>query len=238
VHSRVLLNQVPLAKMVPGVLSNMLSNLVDQFGSLTVDTRTRTVIDPLKNLTGFDTTIIVNELPTPIKIVANVADKRLSARVQYGDSIQQFDYPWTTRGELVSDLTPEPKLLGVTVGQKWQREAYNPFGGPNAFELVQARVVAEEPLYIQRKLTNTRRIEFRSLADVGVSTGDRCRAKLWVADDGRVVRQEVQMLNVKLRFDRIDDDEAKQLAVSFLELDRVATITKPDRSELDQRIDD
>ncbi len=228
IHSRVRLRQVPLAQMVPRWMSKM----VDHLGDLTVDTRTRTVLDPLGNLASFDTSVTVNELPTSVKISGHVIGGSLKVRIQYGDSLQRFDYPWTAQGPLSSDLTPEPKLLGVTVGQQWQRETYNPFGGPSgAFELMQAKVVAEEPLYYNQRLTNTRRIEFRSLSDVGVSTDDRCRAKLWVSDDGTVVRQEAQLLNVRLRFDRLDDDESKRVAADFLELDRVATMTTPELEE-------
>ncbi len=225
IHSRVTLRKVPLAEMVPGWLSKMVNHL----GDLTVDTRTRTVLDPLGNLASFETGVKVNELPTSVKISGHVVGGNLKVRIQYGDSLQRFKYPWTTQGPLASDLTPEPKLLGVTVGQQWQRETYNPFGGPSgAFEIMQAKVVAEEPIYYENSLTNTRRIEFRSLSDVGVSTDDRCRAKLWVADDGTVIRQEVQLLSVRLRFDRMDDEESRLIAADFLELDRVATLTTPE----------
>ena len=226
IHSRVELRDVPFARMVP----RWMAKLVEHLGALNVDTRTRTVLDPLGNLATFETGVSINDLPESINISGRLREGKLEMEIKYGDHRQEFQYPWTEHGPLTSDLTPDPKLIGVSVGQRWQKEIYNPFGGPSgSFELVQAEVVDEQPLYVNGMLTNTRRIEFRSLSDAGVSTDDRCRAKLWVADDGRVVRQEVQLINVRLRFDRLSEEEAEKFAKDFLDLSRVATMTTPDR---------
>jgi hypothetical protein len=225
IHSRVRLRDVPLARMVP----RWTAKLVEHLGTLTVDTRTRTVLDPLGNLASFDTRVSINDLPDTVGISGRLREGKLQLRINYGDNEQRFSYPWNANEQLTSDLTPDPKLIGVTVGQRWQKEIYNPFGGPSgSFELVQAEVTGEHPLYVNSELTNTRVIEFHSMSNVGVSTDDRCRTKLWVAEDGRVLRQEVQLMNVRLRFDRMSDEESLALAGEFLDLAREATLTTPE----------
>lgn len=224
-HSRVRLNEVPFDRMAP----RWMASLVNKIGPLKVDMRSRTVLDTLGNLSLFDTTVQINDLPSAIRMTGRVDDGNIRLRLQYGEVVHRLDYPWPEHAMFGGELVPDASLLQIYKGRTWQKEIYNPFGGPKgAIELVKAEVVDEEPLLLDGKLTNTRRIEYSSLDSAGVSANNRRRATLWVAEDGRVLRQEISLMDVQLRFDRESDDFAQTIAAELLELDRFATLGEPE----------
>ncbi len=132
---------------------------------------------------------------------------------------------------LDGELIPQPKLLQVYVGRTWQVEMFSMFRPPtDALNLLQAEVVAEESIIQQGEKVRAKRIEFREMSAAGVAAERSLRAKVWVADNGTVLRQDVYLMNSKdtmLRFERRSDPEAIKLANDLLELDVVATLTTP-----------
>jgi hypothetical protein len=223
-HSRVILEDVPLQEMAP----QWMSSLVGGMGHVRLDTRTRLTLDSLGNLASFQTRVWLNDLPSVVKISGHIAGAELLLRFQSGDMAHESRYPLPTNSLLGSELIPEPKLLQIYVGRKWQKEEFSPFRTPNnAVELIQAEVVKEESIVHDGKMTNVKRIEYRTLLAAGVSTDDRLRTVLWVGDDGVVLRQDVYLINVKLRFDRRDDPEGLQHGEELLDLGHFATLTDP-----------
>lgn len=223
-HSRVLLEDVPLREMAP----QWMSGIVGSMGHVRLDTRTRLMLDSLGKLSSFQTRVWLNDLPSVVKLSGSVVGAELVLRFQSGDMRHESRYPLPTSALLGSELIPEPKLLQIYVGRKWQKEVFSPFRTPsNSMELIQAEVVKEEIISHDGKTMNAKRIEYRSLLAAGVSTDDRLRSVLWVADDGVVLRQDVYLVNVKLRFERRDDPEGLKLGRELLDLANVATITDP-----------
>jgi hypothetical protein len=211
-HSRVILDDVPLQEMAP----QWMSSLVGGLGHVRLDTRTSLMLDSLGNFSSFTTKVRMNELPSVVKVSGHVQGSDLLLRFQSGEMKHESHYPIPSSSLLSTELIPEPKLLQIYVGRKWQKEVFSPFRAPNdAMEYIQAEVV------------NVKRIEYRTLMAAGVSTDDRLRAVLWVADDGVVLRQDLHMMNVTLRFERRDDPKGLALGKKLLDLDRVATLTNP-----------
>ena len=80
-------------------------------------------------------------------------DEGAGARRRAGAAAEDSIGRRHARGELpgsvanrcsASELIPEPKLLQVYVGRKWQQEVYSPFRPPtNSMEMMQAEVVEE-----------------------------------------------------------------------------------------------
>jgi len=223
-HSRVLLEDVPLREMAP----QWMSSLVGTMGHVRLDTRTRLMLDSLGNLSSFQTRVWLNDLPSVVKISGRVMGPELVMRFQTGEVTHEARYPLPSFALLGTELIPEPKLLQIYVGRKWQKEVFSPFRTPNnAMELIQAEVVKEEVIDHDGKMINAKRIEYRTLLAAGVSTDDRLRAVLWVAENGVVMRQDVYLVNVKLRFERRDDLEGLRLGKELLDLKNVATLTDP-----------
>jgi hypothetical protein len=223
-HSRVLLEDVPLREMAPQWMSSLVGNMVD----VRLDTRTRLMLDSLGNFSSFQTRVWLNDLPSVVKVSGRVVGPELVMRFQSGDMTHESRYPLPSYALLGTELIPEPKLLQIYVGRKWQKEVFSPFRTPNnAMELIQAEVVKEDSIVHNGRVTNSKRIEYRTLLAAGVSTDDRLRAVQWVADNGVVMRQDVYLVNVKLRFERRDDPEGLALGEELLDLGNVATLTDP-----------
>jgi len=64
------------------------------------------------------------------------------------------------------------------------------------------------------------------MTSAGVATDKTLRAVLWVADDGEVLRQDVHLMDTKLRFDRCHEPRMIELAKELLDLETVATLTQ------------
>jgi hypothetical protein len=225
IHSRVILEEIPLREMAP----QWMRVVVDHIGPLKLDMRNRVTLDTLDNLASFDTKVRINDTPVMIKMAGRVVDGRLKVRVETGDLEHRVDYPAPKHSFLGGELTPDPKLLQMYVGRRWQREVYSPFKPhSDAMEIVQAEVVADDTLLYEGQLTKTKRVEYRSLTTAGVADADTLRATVWVAEDGTVLQQEVYLVHAKLRFMRQQDDGSLALATELLDLKTVATQAPPD----------
>ncbi|WP_442481359.1 hypothetical protein [Aeoliella sp. SH292] len=228
-HSRVQLEAVPLARMAP----RWMSTVIDNIGPLEMDMRSRTTLDSLGNLSMFEASVEINDLPSAIVMKGTVDEGHIRLRLQYGEVLHQVNYPWPKHALLGSNLTPDSTIMQAYTGRKWQKEVYNPFGGPQgAIEVIEAEVVGEEPLHINGQLTNTRRIDYRSMDSTGVSSDERRRSTMWIAEDGKVLREEINLMDVLLRFDREPELTTKQIAAELLQLDEYATLSASQRAEL------
>lgn len=228
-HSRVQLEAVPLARMAP----RWMTAVIDNIGPLEMDMRSRTTLDSLGNLSMFEASVEINDLPSAIVMKGTVDEGHIRLRLQYGEVLHQVNYPWPKHALLGSKLTPDATIMQAYTGRKWQKEVYNPFGGPQgAIEVIEAEVVGEEALHINGQLTKTRRIDYRSMDSTGVSSDERRRSTMWVADDGKVLREEINLMDVLLRFDREPELTTQQIAAELLQLDEYATLSASQRAAL------
>jgi hypothetical protein len=219
--SRVQLEDLPVSQVAP----QWMSSLVRSIGRVKLDMRSRTTVDSLGRLVRFDTSVKVNEVPAMIRMTGRVLDDKLDLRITTGDFARSLQYPWTSSEPLTGELTPDAKMLQIYKGRTWRKEVYSPFGLPhNPVELLEAEVVSAERIHFEGALVNCHRIEYRAVTAVGVSAGDRLRATVWVAEDGRVLRQQSHIMNSELRFDRLSDKAALTLARDQLELNLRATL--------------
>ncbi len=226
-HSRVKLLSVPLSRMAP----RWMATVIDKLGPLAFDMRSRTTLDSLGNLSMFEAAVEINELPSAIRMKGVVDEGHIRLRLQYGEVVHRLKYPWPEHAMLGGKLTPDATLLQVYPGRRWQKEIYNPFGGPQgAIELIEAEVVATEPLLFDEELVTARRIEYRSVDSTGVSSEHRRRSTVWVDDSGNVLREEIILMDVVLRFDREDAARTEALAAELLRLDEYAALTTPVQS--------
>ena len=139
--------------------------------------------------------------------------------------MHEMTYPVPSQMLLTNELIPEPKMLQVYVGRKWQQEVFSPFRSPNnSLEILQAEVVEEGPMEHNGSTIVARKIEFRSLTAAGVSADNTLRAVIWVSEDGTVLRQDIYLMSAKLRFDRRTEQSMLDLAHNLLDLETVATL--------------
>lgn len=228
VHSRVLVEEIDVREMAP----QWMGSLVRGLGNIQLDVRSRLAFDALGSLTDFDTRVRLNDLPTVARMRGRVRGPELELSIQSGDVTHEARYPVPAPSLLTNELIPAPKLLHLYVGRKWQQEMFSPFRPPHSsLELLQAEVVAEGPIDHRGQICRAKKIEFRSPSAAGVATSNNLRAAVWVEEDGTVLRQDVYLMNAKLRFERCREPAMLRLAEELLDLDIVATMSAPQRAE-------
>lgn len=224
IHSRVLLKDIPLKEMAPQWMSGIVADL----GPIRLDSRTKLMLDSFGTLSSFDTKVQLNDLPLLVKVFGRVDDGELFIKFLSSGVSHEVRFPFPDARQLDGELIPEPKLLQIYVGRKWQVEMFSLFRPPSdALTLLQAEVVAEETIRHREGNVRAKRIEYRDLSAAGVAAEHTLRAAVWVADDGIVVRQDFYLANTKLRFERRSDSGSIRLANKLLDLDTVATLSTP-----------
>jgi hypothetical protein len=223
IHSRILLNGITVKELAP----QWMGGLVRALGEVSLDTRSVFVLDSLGNLSYFRTEVRLNELPNVMRVQGKVDGPELKLRIQTGEATNDVSYPVPSFSRLSNELVPDPKLLQVYVGRKWQQEVYSPFRPPGAaLEIMQAEVVEERAIEHRGERVNARKIEYHTLSAAGVSTKNSLRATVWVAEDGTVLRQEVHLMDAKLRFERCTEPGMQSFAERLLDVDSVATVPR------------
>jgi hypothetical protein len=221
VYSRVILKAIGIRDLAP----QWMGSLVRGMGKISVDTRTRLVLDSLGSLSSFETKVRLNDMPLVMRMVGRVEGAELRLKIQSGEITHEMRYPVPTQALLANELIPEPKLLQVYVGRKWQQEVFSPFRPPtSSMEILQAEVVEEGKIEHRGETVHARKIEFRTLTAAGVTADNTLRAVVWVAEDGTVLRQDVHLMNAKLRFVRCTERPMIELANKLLDLETVATL--------------
>jgi hypothetical protein len=219
VHSRVKLDDIKLRRLLPF----QFGSLIHGSGAIDLDMRARLALDSLGNLSSFDTRVQVNEMPLVLIVRGQVEGAELRVKLTAGEFTREERFPAPASALLANELLPEARLLGVDVGRKWQQEVFSPF--TTSVQLVQAEVMDEGYIQHRGERRKVRRIEYRSLSAAGVAADNTLRSVVWVAEDGNVLRQEVQLLNAALRFERCFEPEKIELARKLLDLKSMATIS-------------
>ena len=139
IHSRVLLEGIEIKELAP----QWMGGLVRALGEVSLDIRSAFTLDSLNNLSGFTTKVRLNDLPIVMRVLGKVDGAELKLTIQSGDVTHPpVSYPVPSFSSLTSELIPDPKLLQIYVGRKWQQEVYSPFRPPgNSLEIMQAEVV-------------------------------------------------------------------------------------------------
>ncbi len=223
IHSRILLDGITVKELAP----QWMGGLVRALGEVSLDVRTAFVLDSLGNLSYFRTEVRLNELPNVMRVYGKVDGPELKLRIQSGEATNEVSYPVPSFSRLSNELVPDPKLLQIYVGRKWQQEIYSPFRPPgSALEIMQAEVVEERMIEHRGERVNARKIEYHSMSAAGVAAKNTLRAAVWVADDGMVLRQEVHLMDAKLRFERCTEPGMRSFAERLLDVDSVATVSR------------
>lgn len=198
-RNRVHLDRFPLREIAP-----WLAKLLDPDGrddQMEFDTDSRVELVEGK-LRGFRTTITLGDFQDAIRVHGTVEDQQLKLAMHAGD----FTYNTSTdlySGAIGDALSPRARLSKLRVGQTWTEPVYNPLHPPNKpLQIMQAKVERREPIGWNGQIVNAAVVSYQN--DSGAEGGaSPARARAWVADDGTVLKQEVNLLGVKLLFVRL-----------------------------------
>ncbi|TWT90035.1 hypothetical protein Mal64_04180 [Pseudobythopirellula maris] len=226
VHSLVRLRDIPVAQVAPP----WMAGLVQSLGGVSLTMRTRAMLDSIGKLSSFNAKIEVNDIPDHVTLSGRVNKGTFVVKARVSGFTKEMEFAWPEDGVLSTELIPDTKLLHASVGRKWVREVYNPFGTPRSpVEMIEAEVMEQVRITHHGDLVNARRIEYRASPTAGVSSDNRLRAELWVSDDGRILRQHAYFVSTKLMFERMDERSSNQIAHDLLELARYAVVDQAER---------
>lgn len=201
IRNRVVLEELPLGELLPEWIGRIFRQ---RLGRLDLDAQTRIDIDPLGQLDGFSSTLRLSGLPHAVRMSGQVTDGQLETNVQVGE----LRYPFETRlepGALVNgDFSPMAVLKGLRVGQTWTQRTFSPLRPPTGpMETLQAVVVGQDWLDWDHRDVSALLVEYRADSGTGFTSNGPPRGRMWVLKDGRIIQQEVTMLNAKMRFVRL-----------------------------------
>lgn len=209
IYSRVYLGELPINELAPGWLTGAIKPLLADLPRLDIDKRSRFAIDPLGRLVEFDSRLRLADLPDAIKVQGQVRGSSLWLTVTSDELPATFSTSLSANSLMGDELSPQARMPGLRVGQRWTVPIYSPFSSPGSpLEILQASVEREDRFLWDGKTVNTRVIVYRSDAGSGVG-GGAIRGRTWVRDDGVVLRQEVAVFKTPVRFERLADGPAE-----------------------------
>jgi hypothetical protein len=209
IYGRVHFDALPLDEMMPGwvrALTRLVRQPTDQ---LRMDTRSVLTIDALGHLLRFDSTMQVDPLDEVIRMRGTVEGRHLQLSVRHG-GMSFADEVFLPTDALLSDvLSPQTQLPGLRAGQTWTVPIYSPLWSAKApLEIVHATVEGSEPISWNGAIDECWLVVYRS--DTGSKAADSRspRGRLWVRRDGTVLRQQVNLFDSIIVFDRLSNEEA------------------------------
>jgi hypothetical protein len=104
------------------------------------------------------------------------------------------------------------------VGQEWTVPVFSPLRPPgNPVDVLQARVERRDLLIWEGQTVPVNVVEYRTDSGSALSSTSHPRAKLWVRDDGAVLKQEISVLGTELVFVRLSPDRSDELYAQSME---------------------
>lgn len=221
-HNRISLENMPIIDLAPAWMRMAVPTL----GDMSFDVISRIEFDSLSNFSSFSSRVILNDMPSVLRLSGRVKDSYLRLNVVSGQLPYEVVVYLPDSKSLNEALFPGGELPYMYVGRQWQEEVYSPFratGDP--IELVHAEVVAEESLEYCGETRRVLRVEYHGMIGSGISDKARLQAVSWVEPTGAVLRRDVYLGSSKLRFNRLPDDAAnkigKELFDEVLDLEEV-----------------
>ena len=214
-ESRVYLGDFSWEDMIPGWLAGVLQPVFTDLGQPDIYKRSRFDLDPLGRLVGFESGVRVAGLIDAIKVQGVVEGTNMKLSIQSGDFREKMERYLPPNALMTDELSPQSRMPGLRVGQSWTVPMYSPFRAPNdPLEVLQAVVEREDVVTWGGQQRVCRVIVYRPDAGSGMSNNEP-RGRVWVREDGLVLRQEVTVLRSHLQFVRMTDEKAVELVATL-----------------------
>jgi len=155
-------------------------------------------VDPSGNLRNFDMRVSVAETAERLFTVAGrLKGQTMEVEAKGPISMlnQKLSFPYEPRSVVHDALGPLDRLPGLSVGQRWETRAVNPFSGQ--VERVRVEVARRTLIHWGGETVSAFEV---------VQNAGPIAARTWVRNDGVILRQEVPFPIVRLVLDRLTDD--------------------------------
>lgn len=220
-QSRVQLWRLPLAAMGGPMMRTMLGLArIDERVEMGINSSIQ--LDERLQLSRFESSVIIGDGPAWCTITGANNDGQLevSARLNRGEPQQVASY-WLGDQSVVSDgNAPRGYMLELTKGQSWKTQQLSPLkaggGGDVSSEDLEATVMRQEDILWDGHSERCWLVEFHRDSGAGSKWAETPLRQMWVRpSDGMVLREDIQILGRKLKFERVPLDKATRLAAAL-----------------------
>jgi hypothetical protein len=214
VRSLVHFSHVPVEELVPAWIRPAVKSAIQPVGALSMDALSRIEIDPLGRLSQIYSSLSPVGHNTGVVIRGRVRGTTLTGEVRSGTISQRFER-YLPPGALFGDeLSPQARMPGLRRGQEWTVPVYSPLrfsDSRNPVEILHAKVEDRESVVIGDESVLTSVVVYRSDPGSILGGAQTPRGKLWVADDGTVLKQQSRLFGSELTFLRASPERAMQI---------------------------
>ena len=204
-----------------GMLMKMLPlDKLDTQTSLSVESVSH--FDPFGSLERINSRVNIEKIGDVIRLEARVEDRKLNVSVFPGGAFAGPQVLPTTRSlfnksfDLPADanvtnwLTPEVRYRHLAVGQKWKSQVYRAFPPNSPYRQIESEVISKDILPWDGEAVHVFLIEIRDITG-SLTTSRADTSRMWVDDNGEVLRQELTLGNAKLVFERVAPQPSTEL---------------------------
>jgi hypothetical protein len=216
VTSLVRFDQVPIEELAPAWIRPVLRSTVEPVGTLAMAARSRLEIDPLGRLSGIYSSVRADAYPAEIVIRGRVDGSLLRGTVRSGLLNQPFERYLPPDALMGDELSPQGRMPGLRIGQEWTVPVYSPLrfsDNRNPIEILHAKVEGKELVTQGEEPVLAMVVVYRTDSGSILGAAQTPRGKLWVTEDGTVVKQTARIFGSNLTFVRVDEKRAKEIMV-------------------------
>jgi hypothetical protein len=212
--SYVHLEHVPVAEMASSLLKLFSNFLKVQLSDISVDMQSTLQIDPLGKITRFESAIHTGTVSEAIRVQGVVDGSKMNYTIEFKD-FSKSDSIFLPPNALLSDaLSPQSQLPNLREGQSWTAPSFSPLRS-ESMEIQLAKVEGREIITWNDELLDAWLVVYRSDPGQGLKKSQPPKDKLWVTDDGRVLRQQTQIFDSKMTFTRMTDIKTRELSLKI-----------------------
>ena len=212
VRSLVRFDDLRLKEVIPDFLQSLFPEGVPDV-SLQLEAKSEFTFDPLGRLSQFVSSVGFPGMDHLAKVRGILDGTELQLSLRTGDFSTDSKVVLPQKALLTDALSPQAKLPGLREGQTWNVRIYSPFRRPdNPTEVLQATVEGIKPMLWEGRTVDTWLVVYRSDPGAGTASTETPRVRLWVRDDGTVLKQEANLLDSKITFVRLSDEAASARA--------------------------
>ncbi|MHB8900444.1 MAG: hypothetical protein ACYC6Y_16960 [Thermoguttaceae bacterium] len=216
IDGQIRFDQLPLLRMVPEALVRVFGAAETLPESIALDAQNEVVFHPSGRLQRFRCTLSLGAALSAVLVEGYVAGDTMVLTIRSGGSNYRIRRPLPQNIMVSNGLMPQSRMPGLRPGQHWTVEVYSPLRSPtDPVEIMEAEVVGRDPISWGGGLEQAWLVIYRT--DRGGRSGrtGNERARLWVRDDGVVLRQEFVLLDDTMTFVRVSQAGAAAMEQSY-----------------------
>jgi len=212
IHSWVHFNELPLQELTSG-WNRALFRLIEQpADKLEMDVQSMVTIDTLGKFSRFDSKVQLKPLNIVLRMYGVVDGLQLRLEVHSNDFAYSTEVPLPQHALLSDALSPQTQLPNLAAGQTWTVPALSPLRpSNNLMEMLHAKVEGKELIYWNANICDAWLVVYHGDPGIGFATSSNTRGKLWVLEDGTVIKQQAVIFDSTLSFVRMSKEESAQL---------------------------